>query len=163
MRILGLDPGTRVVGYGIVDSEGSHLAFVDAGVISLPGSMPLETRLGMIAGRLRDLVGSQEPDVAAVEEAFVKLDPRAALTIGHARGAILAVLGEAGVPVHGYPPATIKKAVTGNGNASKEQVARMVSAILGRDLPAMRADATDALAASLAHALGHRAQLLSDQ
>jgi crossover junction endodeoxyribonuclease RuvC len=162
MRILGLDPGTRVTGFGVVDVEGSRMRLVDAGILATPSDAPLEIRLATIAHRLRDLVAATGPEAAAVEGAFVKLDPKAALAIGHARGAILAVLGELSVPVFSYAPASIKRAVTGNGRASKEQVARMVGAILGSDEPLER-DATDALGAAVAHAFGRKAQLLGEQ
>ena len=162
MRILGLDPGTRVAGYGVVDTQGSSLKLIAAGTFRVPAGAAVEIRLARIAKELRETITEWKPDAAAVEDVFVKLNPRAALAIGQARGALLAVLGEHGIPVHSYPPASIKKAVTGNGRASKAQVARMVGAILGDSHPRPQ-DATDALATALAHAFGHKAQLLADQ
>ena len=120
----------------------------------------MEVRLAKIAGELARLIEQHQPDHAAIEDAFVKHDPRAALTLGEARGAVLAALGAAGLAVASYPPATIKKAVTGHGGASKDQVARMVGSVLHlTSLPEPR-DATDALAVALTHALRLKTQHL---
>ena len=153
MRILGIDPGTRIVGYGVIDRNGSRLTAVAAGVVSVPARLPIEQRLARIAAEVRALVLEHRPESAAVEDAFVDADPRSALTIGMGRGAIIATLGEAQLAVASYPPATIKKAVAGNGRAAKEQVARMVGAILGLAALPEPLDATDALAVAITHAL----------
>ncbi|MHC4940185.1 MAG: crossover junction endodeoxyribonuclease RuvC [Planctomycetota bacterium] len=155
-RILGIDPGTRVVGYGVIDAQGSQLRAVAAGVVNAPARLPIELRLARIAAGLRDVVVEHRPGAAAMEDVFVDADPRSALKIGFGRGAILAVLGEAELAVASYPPATVKKAVTGNGRADKSQVARMVSAVLGLDSAPEPADATDALAVAITHALRGR-------
>jgi len=162
LTILGLDPGTRVTGFGLVRADGSRLALVEGGILAAEAGAPLEVRLARIAAGLRGVLDAAAPDEAAMEDAFVRTDPRAALMIGHGRGALLAVLGEAGIPVRSYPPATVKRSVTGNGRASKEQVARMVQAILGT-ARAFPKDATDALAVAVAHAMGRKTQLLVDQ
>ncbi|MHC4971472.1 MAG: crossover junction endodeoxyribonuclease RuvC [Planctomycetota bacterium] len=159
--MLGLDPGTRTAGYGLVEVEGTRLRFLDAGTLTAVRGAPLEDRLATIATGLRALCESFRPTAAAVEDVFVKADPKAALAVGHGRGALLAVLGEQQVRVHSYAPASIKRALTGNGRARKEQVAKMVSKLLGTgDLPT---DATDALAAAVAHAFASKAQMLADQ
>jgi crossover junction endodeoxyribonuclease RuvC len=106
------------------------------------------------------LLARHRPAAAAVEDVFVKSDPRAALSIGHGRGAVLAVLGGHGIPVHDYPPASVKRSVAGNGRAGKEQVARMVGILLGADVGAIPRDATDALAVAIAHALAARTQAI---
>lgn len=113
---------------------------------------PLEARLASIAREFEALVREHRPAEAAVEDVFVKMNPRSALAVGHARGALLTVLGSNEVPVFSLPPASVKRSVAGNGQAGKTQVARMVGVILGhgRDLPE---DATDALAVAIAHAL----------
>jgi crossover junction endodeoxyribonuclease RuvC len=98
-----------------------------------------------------------------MEDAFVREDPRAALVVGQGRGALLAVLGEREIPVSSYPPASVKRAVAGNGRAPKEQVARMVAAILGIDGPRGPLDSTDALAVAIAHSLAAKSQLLIGQ
>ncbi len=160
-RILGIDPGTLRLGYGLIEARGSRLAFLDAGVLVAPASEPLESRLATLARGLRALLEKHRPGEAAVEDVFVRNDPRAALSIGHARGAVLAVLGEAGLAVASYAPATIKRAVASNGRALKPQVARMVGAILGLASPTAPLDATDALATAITHALRTRAQALA--
>jgi crossover junction endodeoxyribonuclease RuvC len=153
MLVLGLDPGTRIAGYGLVDVAGQRLRLVGMGVLAAPASAPVEERLAAIARKLREVVTANRPDEAAMEDAFVRVDPRAALLVGQGRGALLAVLGEWRIPVRSYPPASVKRSIAGNGRASKEQVSRMVAAILGvGDLPGPL-DATDALAVAIAHGL----------
>lgn len=162
MRVIGVDPGSRVVGFGVIDVEGSRLSLVEAGVIRADANAPLEERLAAVAAGLQEALGRCKPDCAAVEDVFVKVNPRAALSIGHARGALLAVLGEKKIPVGSHAPAAVKRSIAGNGKAAKPQVARMVGAILGtgREFPL---DATDALAVAIAHALGRQAQLLAEK
>jgi crossover junction endodeoxyribonuclease RuvC len=141
--------------------EGTRLRFLDAGILTADRDAPLERRLASIAGGLRALCESWRPDAAAVEDVFVKADPRAALAVGHGRGALLAVLGEHEIAVHSYAPASIKRTLTGNGRAAKERVAAMVRKLLGiGELPP---DATDALAAAVAHAFRTKAQMLADK
>ena len=158
-RILGIDPGTRIVGYGVIDAQGTTLKLVEADVLAVTAKDPIEQRLAALASGLREVVGRLAPDSAAVEDVFVKADPRAALAVGHGRGALLSVLGEAGLEVRGYAPASVKRAVAGNGRAGKEQVARMVGAILGLERLPEPLDATDALAVAIAHSLQLRSQL----
>jgi len=153
MLVLGIDPGTRVVGFGLVRVEGNRLLFVDAGVLRAPRNAPIEQRLAKIADDLSELVRRHAPDAAAVEDVFVKVDPQAALAVGLARGAILSVLGRARLEVASYPPASVKRSVAGNGRATKAQVARMVAAILGENGLGEPMDATDALSVAIAHAL----------
>lgn len=152
-RIIGIDPGTRVVGFGIIEQQGSRMWAIAAGVVAVPAKLPIEQRLARIAAGLREHLAEHRPDTAAMEDVFVDADPRSALKIGFGRGAILALLGEAGLTVASYPPATIKKAVTGNGRADKTQVGRMVAAILALSAVPEPADATDALAVAITHAL----------
>jgi crossover junction endodeoxyribonuclease RuvC len=152
VRILGLDPGSRVCGYGVIDAVGGSLRYVECGVLTAPESRPMEQRLGEIAKGLSEVIAELSPAVAAVEDVFTYQNPRSALALAQARGMALAVLGMAGVRVTSYPPAVVKKAVAGVGGAPKEQIARMVQALIGlRSLP--RADATDALAIAITH--GH--------
>jgi crossover junction endodeoxyribonuclease RuvC len=155
VRILGLDPGTRVCGYGIIDRRGDELAYVECGVITAPEERPMEARLGELAAGLREVITELCPEIAAVEDVFSQINPRTALALAQGRGMALAVLGLCGVPVVSYPPASVKKAVTGSGRADKEQVARLVQLSIGlRGLP--RADATDALAVAITHARASR-------
>lgn len=153
MRILGLDPGSRVCGYGVIESDAAgRLRYIECGVLTAPESRPMEQRLGEIARGLREVIDELSPTVAAVEDVFSHQNVRSALALAQARGMALAVLGMAGIAVSSYPPATVKKAVSGSGGAAKDQIARMVQALIGlRSLP--RADATDALAVAITH--GH--------
>jgi len=152
VRILGLDPGSRVCGYGVIDAERGALRYVECGILTAPEDRPMEHRLGEIARGLSEVIAELAPAVAAVEDVFVHQNPRSALALAQARGMALAVLGMAGVRVTSYPPAVVKKAVAGAGGAAKEQIARMVQALIGlKSLP--RADATDALAVAITH--GH--------
>lgn len=163
MLILGVDPGTRVAGYGLVEVRGSKLRLVAMGVLSASPEAPIEERLAVIARGLREVIGAHPPDAAAMEDAFVRVDPRAALLIGQGRGALLAVLGESRIPVRSYPPASVKRCVAGNGRASKEQVARMVAAILQEKQLPGPLDATDAVAVAIAHALARPTETLLGQ
>ncbi len=158
---MGIDPGTRDVGWGVIESEGTRLAFVAAGVIRADPKAALSERLALVARELRGLIAAYEPVSAAVEDVFVKSNPRAALAIGHGRGVILAGLGEAGLTVRDYAPATVKRALTGNGRALKSQVARMVGVLLGET--DLSLDASDALAVAVAHATNLRSQTIVGQ
>jgi crossover junction endodeoxyribonuclease RuvC len=151
VRILGLDPGTRVCGYGVIDCRGETLSYVECGVITAPAEHAMEARLGEIAKGLRDVIAELAPQVVAVEDVFSQMNPRTALALAQGRGMALAVIGLAGLSVASYPPATVKKAVTGSGRAEKDQVARLVQMCIGlRSLP--RVDASDALAVAITHA-----------
>ena len=151
MRILGLDPGSRICGYGVIDQIGGELAYVECGVLTAPEDRPMEERLGEIARGLSEVIAELRPAVVAVEDVFSHQNVRSALALAQARGMALAVIGLAGLTVASYPPASVKKAVSGSGRADKDQIARMVQGLIGlRSLP--RADATDALAVAIAHA-----------
>jgi crossover junction endodeoxyribonuclease RuvC len=150
VRILGLDPGSRVCGYGVIDDTGGALRYVECGVLTAPESDPMEDRLGEIARGLREVIDELHPAVVAVEDVFVQHNARSALALAQARGMALAVVGIAGLRVASYAPALVKKTVTGSGSAPKDQIGRMVQALIGlRSLP--RADATDALAVAITH------------
>lgn len=150
MRILGLDPGSRVCGYGVIDEAAGELRYVECGVLTAPAERAMEERLGEIARGLREVIAELAPEVVAVEDVFVHQNPRSALALAQARGMALAVIGLTGLPVASYPPAVVKQTVTGSGSAGKEQVTRMVQALIGlRSAP--RADAGDALAIAITH------------
>lgn len=150
MRILGLDPGSRICGYGVIDQHGGELAYVECGVLTAPEGRPMEERLGEIARGLREVIAELRPAVVAIEDVFSHQNVRSALALAQARGMALAVVGLEGLSVASYPPSSVKKAVSGSGRADKDQVARMVQTLIGlRTLP--RADATDALAVAIAH------------
>ena len=150
VRILGIDPGSRVCGYGVVDAHAGELAYVECGVLTAPEERPMEERLGEIARGLREVIGELSPQIVAVEDVFSHQNPRSALALAQARGMALAVVGLCGLGVASYAPALVKKAVSGSGRADKTQIARMVQALIGlRSLP--KADATDALAIAITH------------
>ena len=150
MRILGLDPGSRVCGYGAIDQRGGELAYVECGLLTAPEDRAMEDRLGELARGLREVLSELRPDIVAIEDVFSHQNPRSAIALAQARGMALAVVGLAGLAVALYAPALVKKAVSGSGRADKTQIARMVQALIGlRSLP--RADATDALAVAITH------------
>ena len=154
MRILGVDPGSRLCGYGVVEAPaapGGRLSYVECGVIEMAARAPLAERLADLASSLAEVIAELVPEVVAVEDVFHGIDARAALVLGHARGVVLAQAGAARLLVHAYPPATVKKSVTGYGNADKAQVGGVVKALLGLGRPPI-ADAADALAVAICHA-----------
>ena len=160
IRILGVDPGLRNTGWGVIGSAGSRLAFVACGSIHTETGMELAERLALIHRELSGLIARLEPDEGAVEETFVNRDPQSALKLGQARGVALAALSLGGLRVAEYSANLIKKTVVGVGHAEKEQVAMMVKMLL----PASNAktpDAADALAVAICHI--HTAQTLEGQ
>ncbi|MGH8443100.1 MAG: crossover junction endodeoxyribonuclease RuvC [Nevskiaceae bacterium] len=157
VRILGIDPGSRITGYGLIEAEGSRTRCVAQGVIRLP-EKPLEQRLLSLLTQLRDVIAEHRPDEAAMEQVFVRRNVASALVLGQARGAALCAVAEAGLPLHEYAPASIKLAIAGSGRAEKPQIQRMVKVLL--NLPTAPAeDAADALACALCHAHGRTLKL----
>jgi crossover junction endodeoxyribonuclease RuvC len=158
MRVLGVDPGSRVCGYGLISVDAPRqYRYVECGVLTAPRGARAEARLGEIARSLGELVREVLPDALAVEDVFSHINPRSALALAQARGIVLAVAGLAGLPVFSYTPARVKQAVTGRGRASKDQVARMVRVLTGLSRTPV-SDAADALAVAIAHAHGLEAR-----
>ena len=151
VRILGLDPGTRLVGWGIVEARGSRMRCVAHGVLRARAAAAIEDRLAALAGGLRDVLATHAPAEVAIEEAFYGRDARAAQRLGEGRGALLLTLAEAGLGVHHYTNNVVKKAVTGNGRATKEQVQAMLTRMLALSEAPETMDASDALAIALCH------------
>lgn len=151
MRILGIDPGSSATGYGVVERSGSKVTWVAHGTIRTSARAPLSERLAVIHRELREAIVLHRPERAVVERVFVSVNPRSALVLGHARGAILAALGGEGIAVDELAAREIKKAVTGIGNADKAQVQTMVARLLDLAPPPPQ-DAADALAAAVARA-----------
>lgn len=150
MLVLGVDPGTRYLGWGLVRRTGTRIAAVDFGVIAVDEKLRLADRLVIIEAQLAEVVERHHPDAGSVEAIFYAKDAQAAAKLGHARGVALLVLARQNVPVFEYPPARVKRVIAGRGQADKRQVALMMQALLGlRELP--RADATDALALAVTH------------
>ncbi len=151
IRILGIDPGLAVTGYGLIEQRGSSLAFVLCGSIKTGAAQPLAERLAAIHRALAELIEKERPDEAAIEETFVNRDPQSALKLGQARGIALAVPALLGVPVAEYAANVVKKTIVGVGHAEKGQVAMMVKMLLPAS-PTASADAADALALAITHA-----------
>ncbi|TCO81962.1 Holliday junction endonuclease RuvC [Plasticicumulans lactativorans] len=148
-RILGLDPGSRITGYGVIDLVGSRSRYVDSGCIRTPDG-DTAARLRAVFEGLAEIIRTHAPATMAIEQVFMHRNPESALKLGQARGVAIVAAALAGLEVAEYTPATIKQAVVGTGRADKEQVQHMVTALLG--LPRKpQADAADALAVALCH------------
>jgi crossover junction endodeoxyribonuclease RuvC len=164
MRILGIDPGTVTMGYGVIDEIDDTLTVAEYGAITAPSRSPIGERLFFMYQRLLEIVKSQRPDAAAVEQPFVAKNARSALAIGRSQAiAILAAAGQ-GIPVSEYTPAQVKQRVSNFGGSSKEQIQEMVRLQLGMAHVPEPADASDALAVALCHLCETRlSRLLADQ
>ncbi len=151
MILLGLDPGLRTTGWGVVAASGGHLSHLANGSVTSDGGLPLEQRLLEIHDGLRDVIARYRPEAAAVEETFVNKNAASTLKLGQARGVVLLAPALAGIPVSEYATKLVKKAVVGTGHAGKEQIRMMVRTLL----PGCRIagdDAADALAVAICHA-----------
>jgi len=152
--VLGIDPGTAQTGYGVVLARGGRLAALDGGTIGTGPSEPLERRLTRIHARLCDLIAEHRPDAVAVEQLYFGQNARTAFAVGQARGVVLLSAGMAGVPCFSYTPQQVKLAVCGAGAAAKDQVQRMVGALLSLPEPPEPDHAADALGVAICHANG---------
>jgi crossover junction endodeoxyribonuclease RuvC len=152
VRILGVDPGTLRLGYGVIDQVGrSQLRYVECGVISAPARQERSARLFTIGSSLRELIAELHPDVVAMEQAFFGKNVQSTLALGEARGVVTFLIGEAGLVMSGYAPARVKHTIVGHGSATKQQIGYLVKALLGlRRVP--ETDAADALAIAICHA-----------
>lgn len=150
MVILGIDPGTRRLGWGVVTREGSRLRHQGHGVVVLDPEATLAERLAVIESELSSVIRRFGPETGSVESLFFHKDAQAAAKLGHARGVVLLCLARAGVAVAEYAPARVKRTVAGNGGADKRQVAQIVRMLLGLD-SAPELDASDALALAITH------------
>lgn len=152
-RILGIDPGLRITGFGVIDVAGSQLTYVASGCIRTNPEAALPLRLGSIHSGIRELVTRYNPRQAAVEIVFVNVNPQSTLLLGQARGAAIGALVADGVDVAEYTALQVKQAVVGNGHAAKTQVQHMVRRLLALDAEP-GSDAADALACAITHAHG---------
>ena len=151
MRILGIDPGSRLTGYGIIEQQGNRLRHIDNGVIATASQTPLPLRLHTIHQGLERVLAAYRPEAMAVEQVFLAKNALSALKLGHARGVALVCGVNAGLPVFEYSALQVKSAVVGYGRAAKGQVQQMVKALL--NLPEIaQEDASDALAVAICHA-----------
>lgn len=153
MKILGIDPGLIATGYGLVSTAGRSCKLLEAGIIKTAAVDPLEVRILRIHAEIRQVIEEFGPDTVAVEELYTHYDhPATATLMGHARGVVFLAAAQAGLPVVSYSPTRIKKALTGNGQASKGQVQRMVQSLLQIAVAKQPDHVTDALAAAMCHA-----------
>ena len=153
MTVLGIDPGTAACGYGIVHESGGRLQALDHGWWRTPAGQRPERRLKTIFDGVLELIDRHAPDAVVLEESFVGVDARTALSVGQARGAVLVAGALAGIECAEYAPTRVKQAVCGYGRAEKVQVQRMVKAILGLEAEPKSSHAADALAVAICHAL----------
>jgi crossover junction endodeoxyribonuclease RuvC len=152
VRVLGVDPGSRFMGYGVVEDKRGRLVHVGHGVIKVDESAPLASRLKDLHAALVEALARYKPDAVAVEGLFTFRNARSALVLGHARGVALLAAAQAGLVVHEYAPAKVKKSVGAGGASGKDAVARMVRTFLSLEASQIqRADASDALAVALCH------------
>ena len=151
MRVLGVDPSVRSTGYGVIECRGRAFRLVEAGVITTNGKGTFHERLGDISASVRSLIAATRPDWLAIEEVFARaINPRTTIMMAHARGAMLAVAAEAHVRVYELSATSVKRAIAGNGGASKDQVGKMVVQLLHLARMPRPADVTDALALAIA-------------
>ena len=156
MRVIGIDPGSHHLGWGVIDAAGTRLVHVASGTLHAPAGSLVE-RLMHLGAQLDALVASWQPQVASVENVFFAKNSQSALKLGQARGAALLCLGRAGLDVFEYSPAEIKQATTGRGRADKQQVQAMMRLLLGLT-QALEMDTSDALAAAVCHAQFHNSR-----
>ncbi len=152
MRILGIDPGLNITGYGVLDKDEDQLTVVEAGVVRTNVKASMAERLKQIGSEMQTILAQLKPDAVAIEDLYSHYGhPKTAIIMGHARGVIFLKAAEAGLPVFPYASTRIKKSLTGNGRASKRQVQLMIASTLGlREIPEPP-DVADALAVALCH------------
>lgn len=151
MRILGIDPGTLTMGYGVVEEEEGEISLVDCGALTASSSAPLAERLHTLYLGLLDIIARHQPSEAAIEEPFVAKNVRSALAVGQAIGMAMVAAMEKGIPVHQYTPTEVKQATASYGRSSKGQVQQMVRIQLGLSFLPQPSDAADALAVAICH------------
>jgi len=150
MIILGIDPGSRITGFGLIDNQVSRMTYIDSGNIKVSG-VAIPERLGCIFTRVTEIIRQYQPEHMSIENVFMARNPDSALKLGQARGAAICAAYQAGLLVAEYAPREIKQAIVGTGAADKSQVTHMVKRLLGLD-QALQADEADALAIAICHA-----------
>ncbi len=163
LRVLGIDPGTAIVGYGLVGYDGQDFECLEHGVVRTSPDMPLSERLLRINRELAALIERLRPDHVAVEELFFSKNAKTALAVGHARGVILLTIAESGRRVYEYKPMQIKQALVGYGGADKLQIQTFLTMMLGLQSVPKPDDAADALAVALCHCSSYRLNQLAEQ
>ena len=164
MRVLGIDPGTITMGYGVVDSQDDEIALTDCGALVSPERSPIGERLRYLYNELLAIIGRHQPDAVAVEQPFVAKNVRSALAIGRAQAVALLAAANKGIPTYEYTPTQIKQRVANYGASSKEQIQEMVRLQLGLSQVPEPNDAADALAVAICHLREiHLSNLLAKQ
>ena len=158
MRVLGIDPGYAIVGWGVVDYVGNRFAPVDFGAVCTDAGVPFERRLDEVYTSVREVIARTQPEVLAIEKLFYQHNQTTGIGVAEARGVILLAAAQAGLPIYEYPPMQVKQAVTGYGKADKTQVQQMVKMITGMDSIIRPDDAADAVAAAICHAHSRNAR-----
>ncbi|MDQ5969993.1 MAG: crossover junction endodeoxyribonuclease RuvC [Patescibacteria group bacterium] len=149
MRILGIDPGTAIVGFGVIDVDGQEKTMIDAGVIRTPANQELELRLETIYIEINEIIKANKPELMVIEQLFFGRNVTTAISVSHARGVIVLAGQQAGLKIEEFTPPQIKQALTGTGSADKKQVQEMVKLLLNLKEVPQPDDCADALAAAL--------------
>ncbi len=155
MRILGIDPGTQITGYGILEKRNNHIIHIDNGGIFPPKKAPFYKKISHIHEKISEIIQKYAPDMVALEDIFVAKNAMSSLKLGHARGAIMVATHQFQLPLYEYTPTQVKQALTGYGRATKEQIQKMVQALLKLPETAFT-DASDALAIAICHLHSYR-------
>lgn len=164
MKVLGIDPGTLVVGYGVIESTDDRVTLVDCGAVTTPKRSPIGERLSFLYNKLSEVISRHQPDAVAVEQPFMAKNVSVALTIGKAQAVAILAAANRGIPTYEYTPAQIKQRVADYGASSKEQIQEMVRLQLGLSEVPQPNDAADALAVALCHLSEmHLNKLLSEE
>lgn len=159
MRILGIDPGYAILGYGIIDKKGNRYSVCDYGVVTTNPSMAMPDRLKYLYTQIMEIIHEYEPDVVSIEELFFNTNSKTALLVGQARGVVILACANSDIEIREYTPLQIKQGLVGYGRADKKQVQAMVKAILNLNEVPQPDDTADALAAAICH--GNTSRLLN--
>ncbi|MCF0151566.1 MAG: crossover junction endodeoxyribonuclease RuvC [Firmicutes bacterium] len=152
MRILGIDPGYAIMGYGVVEKKGNSVTLLTAGAVTTDKDMNMSDRLKALYAGLMDIIAEYQPQEAAIEELYFNTNAKTVIFVGEARGVAVLACANSGLPIYEYTPLQIKTSLTGNGRADKKQVQFMVKKVLGMDDIIRPDDAADAVAAAITHA-----------
>lgn len=152
MRILGIDPGTGILGFGVIEVNGRKTTLIDAGVVTTPAHTPLDERLVDIYESLQEIIKETKPDEMSIEKLFFAQNVTTAISVSHARGVAMLAAKQAGLTIYEYTPLQIKQGLTGYGRANKKQIQEMVKIILNLKETPKPDDCADAIAAALLHA-----------
>lgn len=159
MKILGIDPGYAIVGYGVIEYNANRFKTIDYGAILTDKDTPFPSRLKQIYDKTMQLINIHKPEYLSIEELFFNTNVKTAIAVGHARGILLLAAEQSGIPIYEYTPLQIKQAVTGYGRADKHQVQQMMKTLLGLPAVPKPDDTADALAVAICHAHSYRANM----